>query len=90
MQKKIAVLVRERQAEGMRMAVGIILKDDRIDVYVLDRKLEDTPDNALNLETMQDLDMKVWTNCRENASLPYLSTEEIAARLVDYDHILPY
>jgi len=90
MQKKIAVLIRDRQEEGMRMAVGIILKDDEVDVYVLDAKLRDNPDNALNLETMADLDMKVWTNSRENGSLPYLSTEEIGQRLAGYDHVLPY
>jgi hypothetical protein len=42
MSKKIAILVRDRQGEALRMAVGAILMDDAIDVYVLDRKVEDT------------------------------------------------
>lgn len=33
MVKKIAVLVRDRQEEALRMAVGATLKDDVIDVY---------------------------------------------------------
>lgn len=90
MTKKIAVLIRDRQEEGMRMAVGIILKDDEVDVYVLDRKLQDTPDNALNIETMADLDMKVFTNSRDNTELSFLTTEEIGQRLAVYDHVLPY
>ena len=90
MGKKIAVLVRDRQGEALRMAVGITLLDDVIDVYVLDRKVEETEDNTMNIEMMKDLDMKVYTNCKDNEGLEYLSTEEIAQKLLGYDHILPY
>ncbi|HDY71624.1 MAG TPA: hypothetical protein ENH50_08120, partial [Nitrospirae bacterium] len=61
MGKKITVLVRDRQGEALRMAVGITLLDDVIDVYVLDRKVEETEDNTMNIEMMKDLDMKVYT-----------------------------
>ena len=90
MGKKIAVLVRDRQGEALRMAVGITLLDDVIDVYVLDRKVEETEDNTLNIETMKDMEMNVYTNFKENEGLEYLSTEEIAQKLLGYDHILPY
>lgn len=90
MAKKICVLVRDRQGEALRMAVGETLMDDIIDVYVLDRKVEETEDNTLNVETMKDMEMKVYTNYKENEGLEYLSTEEIALKLLEYDHILPY
>lgn len=90
MAKKIAVLVRDKQGEAMRMGLGIILLDDVIDVYVLDRKLEETDDNTLNFETMKDMDMNVYTNFKENNNMEYISTEEIAKKLTEYDHILPY
>ena len=90
MTKKIAVLVRDRQGEALRMAVGIILLDDVIDVYVLDRKVEDVGNNALYLETIVDMEMNAFTNVRENEGMEYLTAEEIAARLLDYDHVLPY
>ncbi|HEC96961.1 MAG TPA: hypothetical protein ENI58_02185 [Nitrospirae bacterium] len=90
MAKKIGVLVRDRQGEALRMAVGETLMDDIIDVYVLDRKVEETEDNTLNIETMKDMEMKVYTNYKENEGLEYLSTEEIALKLLEYDHILPY
>lgn len=90
MPKKIAVLVRDRQAEALRMAVGITLMDDIIDVYVLDRKIEETYDNELNIETMKDMDMNIYTNYSGNEGMKYLSTEEIAQRLLEYDHIIPY
>lgn len=90
MKKKIAVLVRERQSEALRMSLGLILGDDVVDVYVLDRKLQQTPESALHLETMREMEMKFYTNCQENTDMEYLTTEEISRRLPEYDHILPY
>lgn len=90
MVKKIAVLVRDRQGEALRMGVGLILADDEIHAYVLDRKVEDTDDNNLNVETMGDMDVKLYTNCKDNKNMEFLSTEEIAQKLLEYDHVLPY
>lgn len=90
MSKKVAVLVRDRQGEALRMSIGITLMDDLIDVYVLDRKVEDTENNALNLETMKEMDMQGYTNHMGNVGMKYLSTEEIAQRLLECDHILAY
>ena len=90
MAKKIAVLVRERQEEALRMAVGATLLDDVIDVYVLDRAVEATDGNTLNIETLRDLDMRIWSTVPENAGLEFCSTEELARRLPGYDHILAY
>ena len=90
MTKKIAVLVRDRQSEAVRMSVGLTLMDDVIDVYVLDGKLEDTEENALNVELLQELEMNLYSNQKENAEMQYLSTEEIARKLPEYDHVLAY
>jgi hypothetical protein len=90
MAKRIAVLVRDRQDEALRMAVGATLRDDVIDVYVLDRMVEATEGNTLNIETLRDLDMRVRSNIQDNAGLEYCSTEELARRLSGYDHILAY
>ncbi len=90
MGKKIAVLVTDRQGEALRMSVGLILLDDTVDVFVLDRKMEETEKNLLNFETMKEMDMNVYTNVRENAEMKYLSTDEIAEKLAEYDHVLPY
>ncbi|MBI3393908.1 MAG: hypothetical protein HY039_12130 [Nitrospirae bacterium] len=90
MGKKIAVLVTDRQGEALRMSVGLILLDDTVDVFVLDGKMEETEKNLLNFETMKEMDMNVYTNARENAEMKYLSTDEIAEKLAEYDHVLPY
>ena len=73
--KTIAVVVRERQDEALRMGLGITLCDDTIDIYVLDRKIEESEKNTRNLEVMEELEMDVYTNCNDNEKLKYLSTE---------------
>jgi len=90
MAKKIAVLVRDRQSEALRMSLGLTLLDDVVDVYVMGGKLENTEEDALHLETIKDMDMKIYTDCKENADLEFVPTEEIARRLAEYDHVLPY
>lgn len=90
MAKKIAVLVRNRQGEALRMSLGLTLLDDVVDVYVMGRKLENTKENALHLATLKDLHMKICTDCRENAGIEFASTADIAVRLLEYDHVLPY
>lgn len=89
MAKKVAILVRDRVGEALRMGVGATLADDQVHVFIMDNKVEMNDDNALNLETMQDLDVQIFTNNPEN---PYeqKSTEEIAKMLVDYDIVVPY
>ncbi len=88
--KKIAVLVRERQPEAIRMSLGITVMDDTIDVFILDRKLMDDEQMKTNLETLKDLGMNVYTNLKENNEIQYVTTEEIAKMLLDYDNILVY
>ena len=90
MAKKIAVLTRDRQEEAFRMALGLILMDDLVDVFVLDRKMEDNEDNQTNIEMMEDMEMNVYTNQRENKEMQYIQNAEIAERLLQYDTIIPY
>ena len=90
MARKIAVLVRDRQEEALRMSVGLTLMDDSIDVYVLDRKIHDSEHNFLNIETIKEMGMSLFSNCRDNVDMQYLSTKEISRRLPTYDHVLAY
>ncbi len=90
MERKIAVLIRDRQGEALRMSLGLSLVDDIIDVYVLDGKLAGTEQNQLNLELMKEMGMKIYSNHQGNEGEEYLSTGEIAHKLLEYDHVLPY
>jgi hypothetical protein len=89
MAKKIAVLVRDRQAEALRMAVGLTLADDEVNVFVMDRKLESDENIDLNVETLGDMDAKIFSNNPEN-KFEQMTTEQIAKALCGYDVIIPY
>lgn len=90
MKKHIAVLVRDRQSEALRMALGLVLLDDAVDVYVLDRKLEDTEENRLHLSTLKEFEFQLYTNEPANEGFECLSAEQIARKLCQYDHALVY
>lgn len=87
--KKIAVLVRDRQSEALRMAVGLTLADDEVSVFVIDQKLPSSDDIDLNVETLGDMDAKIFSNNPEN-QVEQMSIEEIAKALVDFDVVIPY
>ncbi len=90
MAKKIAVLVRDRQGEALRMSVGITVMDDIIEVYVLDRKIEENEENEMNLEMVKEMEMDLYTNFKENEDMEYISTEDLAKKLLEYDNVLAY
>jgi hypothetical protein len=90
MAKKIAVLVRDRQGEALRMGVGMILADDEVSVFILDREVEKNDDNDMNIETMGDMDVKLYTNFKGNENMEFISTEDMAQKLLEFDNILPY
>ena len=90
MDKKIAVIIRDRQEEALRMALGLLLLDDTVDVFILDRPIENTEKNRLQLQTAEEMELNLYTNCSENQDIEQLSVEEIAARLTNYDIVLAY
>ncbi len=90
MTKNIAVLIRDRQSEALRMSVGLILLDDSVEVFVLDSELEKTAPNMVNIELMQEMDVNVYSNNTVNEDLQYMPFHEIALKLTEYDHILAY
>ena len=90
MDKKIAVIIRDRQEEALRMALGLMLLDYTPDVFYLDSPIEDTEKNRLQLETAEEMELNLYTNCSDNQEIEQLSLEEITARLTAYDVVLTY
>ncbi len=90
MAKKIAVLIRDRSGEALRMALGLTLVDDVIDVYVLDGKLSLTEADRDNVTLMKELNVKFYSNRKDNDDMEILSDKDIAEKLLEYDNVLPY
>jgi hypothetical protein len=89
MVKKVAVIVNNDQHEGLRMAVGLCLSDNAVSVFVMDKPLVSADDIDLNVETLGDLDAKIFSNNPEN-KVEQMSTEQIARALPDYDAVIQY
>ena len=88
--KKIALIVRERQAEALRVAVGLTLADDSIDVFVLDHILDkNDPKIATPLEMVSELNLKLFSNNPQNG-YTMITLEELAKKLLEYDIVVPY
>lgn len=88
--KRIAVIARDRLAEALRVAGGLTLADDTIEVFILDRKLDrSNPEIATPLELVTELDLKMYSNNPENG-VTTLSIEEMANKLLEYDIVVPY
>jgi hypothetical protein len=88
--KRIAMIVRDRQAEALRVAGGLTLVDDIIEVFVLDRKLDTAdPEVARPLELVNELDLKVWSNVGQEVA-ETITLEDIAKKLLEFDVVVPY
>ena len=91
MARKVAIVVRDRQSEAFRISAGLIVLDDVIDIFVLDRKVETDPDTQRNYELCRDMDLKIYTNNSEkNPEMEFLATDALADKLTEYDFIDPY
>ncbi len=90
MAKRIAVLVRDRRDEALRMALGLTLMDDVVDVYLRDGRFEAAEPKALDLDLLREMGMKVYSSRRDEAEMEFLSIAEIAETLPGYDHVIPY
>jgi hypothetical protein len=89
MSKKVAVLVRDRLHEALRMSVGLTLEDNAVSVFVMDKKLPSDENIDLNVETLGDMDAKLFSNNPEN-KFEQKTTEEIARALTEFDVVIPY
>jgi len=88
--KRIAVIVRDRPGEALRVAGGLTLADDTIEIFVLDRKLDkNDPEIAQPLELATDLELKMYSNNPENGYTT-ITLEEMSKKLLEYDLVVPY
>ncbi|MDH3318573.1 MAG: hypothetical protein OEO84_02660 [Betaproteobacteria bacterium] len=88
--KKIAVLVRERESEALRMALGLTLTDDIVDVYIVGRRLAASDEDLMNLELMREVGVGVYSDRQDDPHAEFRPTAQIARELAAHDHVLPY
>jgi hypothetical protein len=89
MTKKVAIIVRDRKHEALRMAVGATLSNDEVSVFIMDDKLEKDDEINVNLQMLADLKVRIFSNNPDN-QFEQKTTEDIARMLPEYDVIIPY
>ena len=87
--KKIAVLVRQRTAEALRMALGLTLLDDAIDVYLTGPAPGQDEQNRMSIEMLRAMGAGLYCLC-EADEFTLVSEEAMPQRLLDYDVVIAY
>ncbi|MHB1661955.1 MAG: hypothetical protein ACYCSQ_00950 [bacterium] len=91
--KRIAVLLikRKKYSEGLRMAAGLSLLNDKVDIYLMDSDFE-TADMAFvcdHLEMMKAVGIGLYANFKKD-EFGFISTAGIGRKFAEYDYIIPY
>jgi hypothetical protein len=95
MSKKVAVLIKdkERQYEGLRSSLGLLLEFHTVSMFVLDHEIELTEEYKDNMEFIDEMEGFRYSNVPANVEkygFKAQTLEEIAMRLNEYDLIIPY
>ena len=95
MPKKVAVLIKDknRQYEGFRTSLGLLLENHKVSMCVLDHEIDLTEEYMDYLEYIEEMNGERFSNVEENVkkhSFKKLTTEELAKRLVDFEIVIPF
>ena len=95
MGKTVAVLIRdrERQYEGLRSSLGLLLEDHAIDMFVLDHEVDPTEEYAENAAFIDEMGGTRLSNERTNVTVHGfgpVTLEELTARMAASDLVVPF
>lgn len=88
--KKIAVIVRDREGEALRMSLGLVLADDEVSVFNLGPVIERNDDNNLNIESLEMMDCILYSVNEKDENFQTIAMQDVPAKLLDYDHVVAY
>ncbi len=95
MGKEVAVIIRdpERQYEGLRTSLGLLLENHRIGMYVLDHEIALSEEYVDNMEFIDEMGGERFSNVARNTEkhgFSPVTLEEMARKLDAYDIIIPF
>lgn len=86
----IAVIVRDRQAEALRVACGLMLAGDTVEIFILDRALDEkNPAIAMPMEMINELELTIYSN-QPGSRFTEITLADMTRKLLEYDFVVPY
>ena len=88
--KKIAVMVTDRQSEALRMSLGLTIEGDAISVFNCGAPIERTDEVNTNIGGLDMMECQLFSVNEMDEGFTTITMQEIPAKLLEYDHIVPY
>ena len=85
---------RERYSEGLRMAAGLSLLDDNVDIYLLNGDFAeadsaDSPVIENHLDMMRAVGIGLYSNFKKEG-FDFMSGSDLVKSLLKYDYVFSY
>jgi len=95
MGKRVAVVIKDkqRQYEGLRSSLGLLLEDHQIDMFVLNHEIDMTEEYFDNMGFIDEMGGSRFSNVPANVEkhgFQRVSLEEVAQRLGTHDVVIPF
>lgn len=95
MGKKVAVLIRDknRQYEGLRSSLGLLMEFHIVSMIVLNHEIELTEEYQANMEFIDEMEGTRYSNVPANVQkhgFKMASLEEVACTLLEQDLVIPF
>lgn len=95
MSKKVAVLIKdkERQYEGLRTSLGLLLEFHTVSMFVLDHEIDMTEEYQDNMMFIDEMEGTRYSNVHANVEkydFKEVTLSEIAKMITENDLVIPY
>jgi len=95
MGKKVAVLIKDkdRQYEGLRSSLGLLLEDHIVSMFVLNHEIDMTEEYSDNMEFIDEMEGRRYSNVAVNVDkhgFQMVSLEEVAQKLKEHEVVIPF
>ncbi len=95
MGKKVAVLIKDkdRQYEGLRSSLGLLLEQHIVSMFVLNHEIDMTEEYHDNMEFIDEMDGTRYSNVATNVDkygFQLVSLEQVAQKIKENEVVIPF